>query len=61
MSNKVIRDSYESGDISGYYEPITQFHDIQNLQFETSFALSDYNSNVISVKMWEVYRECIGG
>lgn len=26
----VIMDSFNSGDIAGYYDPITQFHDIQN-------------------------------
>ena len=56
MSSVVIMDSYNSGDISGYYDPITQFHDIQNQWFEESFALSDYNDNVISDGIWDCYN-----
>lgn len=55
MSSVVVMDSFNSGDISGYYDPITQFHDIQNQWFEDSFALSDYNDNVISAGIWNCY------
>lgn len=60
MSTAVILDSYKSGDISGYYDPITQFHDIQNQWFEDSFALSDYNDNVISDGIWYIYNKYRG-
>ena len=56
MSVAVIMDSFNNGDISGYYDPITQFHDIQNQWFEESFALSDYNDNVISDGIWNCYN-----
>lgn len=55
MSKVVIMESFNNGDISGYYDPITQFHDIQNQWFEDSFALSDYNDNVISFGIWNCY------
>lgn len=60
MSAAVIMDSYKSCDISGYYDPITQFHDIQNQWFEDSFALSDYNDNVISRGIWCIYNKYRG-
>lgn len=37
-------------------DPITQFHDIQNQWFEDSFALSNYNDNVISHRIWYIYN-----
>lgn len=55
MNSIVIMDSYNNGDISGCYAPITQFHDIQNQWFEESFALCDYNDNVISDGIWNCY------
>lgn len=48
MSAPIIVDSHNSGDISGYYDPITYFHDIQKQSFSEIFALSDYNDNVVS-------------
>lgn len=57
MSTMIIIDSYNSDDISCYYDPITQFHDIQKQWFSEVFALSDYNDNVVSDCIWRCYSK----
>lgn len=51
----IINGVYNGDSISCYYDPITQFFDIQNNSFLEAAECSDYNSNVVSDCIWECY------
>ena len=55
ISHRVFEDSQNDIRISTYYDPILQLHGIQEDDFGDSYMLSDYNSNIISVWIWEIY------
>lgn len=57
ISNRVFQDSEKEDHVSIYFDSILQLHDIQNNNFEDSGILSDYNSNIISDWIWELYAE----
>lgn len=59
MSQKIYQDSRKSEEISFYYNPILQLHDIQIESFNDSYMLSDYNGNIISDWIWEFYKNGI--
>ncbi len=42
--------------LSCYYDPILQFLGILEDSFAESYALSDYNSNVVSEVIWNIYK-----
>lgn len=55
ISHRVFVDSQNENRISTYYDPILQLHDIQEDEFWDSYMLSDYNSNIVSDWIWEIY------
>lgn len=55
ISHRVFVDSQNDIRISTYYDPILQLHGIQEDDFWDSYMLSDYNSNIISDWIWEIY------
>lgn len=55
ISHRVFVDSQNDIRISTYYDPILQLHGIQEDDFGDSYMLSDYNSNIISEWIWEIY------
>lgn len=57
MSYQIIEDSYHSDIIPVYYDPITQFHDIQVQDFDETYYLGDYNGNVVSDIILDCYAE----
>ena len=59
ISNRVFQDSEKEDRVSTYFDSIIQLHDIQNNNFEDSRTWSDYNSNIISDWIWELYAEFI--
>lgn len=55
IASRVFQDNQNEEYISGYYNSILQFHDIQKDEFSDVYMLSDYNSNIISDWIWEFY------
>lgn len=55
IGRKVFQDSLQGDRITASYDPIQQLHDIQRESFWDSYALSDYNSNILSDRIWELY------
>ena len=55
ISHRVFADSQNDNRISTYYDPILQLHGIQEDDFRDSYLLGDYNSNIISEWIWEIY------
>lgn len=52
---RIINDCKESDNIPPYYDSILQLLGIQDDTFEDSYMLSEYNSNIISDWIWELY------
>ena len=57
MSKIIMEDSSKKGHISGYFDPILQFHDIQENNLEDAYILNDYNNNVVSELIWKCYLD----
>lgn len=57
MIKKVLKDCKEMEHLSVFYDPILQLLGIQEDNFEYSYMLGDYNSNIVSEWIWYCYNK----
>lgn len=55
MCERVYNDIKKSFRVPIYYDSILQLHGIQTDNFDDSYMLSDYNDNIISSWIWDIY------
>lgn len=60
FANKIISKDKEDIRLSTYYDPNIQFHDIQDTSFEYAYWLNNYNHDIISSKILDIYKDYLG-
>lgn len=63
MSKKIVEDRMQNDDffITYTYNPLIQLFDTLSQSFEEAYSLSDYNDNIVSDWIWEIYKREITG